>query len=90
MKLKDRYAAGKAQRAQLPRESHAEWKPAPHRADPIDLLVESSRGRVPELVPIRYVRVLAAASFRDGQVPKDESARGERRDSQTHGASVLT
>ena len=51
---------GKALRAQAPRATHAAWKPAPDRRDPIDVLEASSLGRVPELIPIRYGRMLAS------------------------------
>src|SRR5690349_21137700 len=50
-------AAGKALREQCPRKGMADWKPAAKRADPIDLLVESSRGRIEDLLPIRYGRM---------------------------------
>src|SRR5215831_8554456 len=52
-----RYAAGKALRAKAPRTSHGEWTSASDRPDPISLLEESNRTRVPELVPIRYGRM---------------------------------
>ena len=52
-------AAGKTLREQVPLEAHAEWQPRPDRRDPVDILEESSQGRVPELVPIRYGRMLA-------------------------------
>jgi len=54
----ERLAAGKALRDKVPRESHAGWKPPAKRRDPIDVLQESNRDRVPELVPIRYGRML--------------------------------
>ncbi len=53
----ERYAAGKALRAKTPRTSHGEWAPASDRPDPIGLLEEQNRTRVPELVPIRYGRM---------------------------------
>jgi uncharacterized protein (DUF2252 family) len=52
-----RYAAGKALRAKAPRTSHGEWISASDRPDPISLLEEQSRTRVPALVPIRYGRM---------------------------------
>jgi uncharacterized protein (DUF2252 family) len=55
----ERVARGKALRERCPRKSQAEWKPPAKRADPIDLLIENSRGRIAELVPIRYGRMLA-------------------------------
>jgi uncharacterized protein (DUF2252 family) len=51
---------GKALRVQTPRASHAGWQLPPNRRDPIDILQESNQGRVPELVPIRYGRMLAS------------------------------
>ncbi|MBS0560516.1 MAG: DUF2252 domain-containing protein [Proteobacteria bacterium] len=54
----ERRALGKALRDKVPRESHAGWK-APHgRRDPINLLLESDAGRIPQLVPIRFGRMM--------------------------------
>jgi uncharacterized protein (DUF2252 family) len=63
-----RAAQGKAERAETPRRLHAEWEPAANRADPVALLEEQARSRVPELVPIRYGRMLTSpfAFFRGG------------------------
>src|SRR5262245_24404808 len=56
----ERYAAGKALRNRVPREAHGKWK-APHkRHDPVDLVIASNKGRVPELVPIRHGRMAAS------------------------------
>jgi len=49
---------GKALRDKVPRSSHEEWKPAPNRPDSVALLEESNQGRLLELVPIRYGRML--------------------------------
>jgi uncharacterized protein (DUF2252 family) len=54
----ERAARGKAARAEVPRASHGEWEPPPHRTDPVELLEEQAQSRVPELVPIRYGRML--------------------------------
>lgn len=54
----DRYAAGKARRDRVGRSSHGEWNPPSSRPDPIAALEASSVGRVPNLVPIRYGRML--------------------------------
>ncbi len=51
---------GKTLRAQTPRAAHGDWKLASNRRDPIAVLEESSLGRVPELIPIRYGRMLAS------------------------------
>jgi uncharacterized protein (DUF2252 family) len=53
----ERDAAGKALRSKAPRTSHAEWASAADRPDPISLLEEQNRTRVPELVPIRMGRM---------------------------------
>jgi uncharacterized protein (DUF2252 family) len=55
-----RAAAGKAARAKVPRSSHAAWKPAARRRDPVKVLEDQAKSRVPELVPIRYGRMLAS------------------------------
>src|SRR5437763_1703610 len=55
-----RAARGKAARRQVPRSSHAKFEPAPDRPDPIELLERQARSRVPELVPIRYGRMLVS------------------------------
>ena len=49
---------GRLLRAEVPRTSHAEWRPAADRPDTVDILVETSKGREPNLVPIRYGRML--------------------------------
>ena len=49
---------GQAPADKCPRSSHAVWK-APHdRPDPLRLLKESNKGRLPELIPIRYGRMV--------------------------------
>jgi uncharacterized protein (DUF2252 family) len=53
-------ARGKAARAAVPRSSHAAFDPPADRPDPVALLEEQGRSRVPELVPIRYGRMLAS------------------------------
>jgi uncharacterized protein (DUF2252 family) len=53
-------AAGKAIRDKVPRAQHAIWKAPRRRADPVKLLGESDRERMPELVPIRYGRMLVS------------------------------
>src|SRR3954447_21186649 len=56
----ERAARGKAARAEVPRSSHAEWEPAPGRRDPVEVLEEQAQTRVPELIPIRYGRMLVS------------------------------
>ena len=55
--LAERAARGKAVRDEVPRSVHRDWVLPPGRADPIDILEEQARTRVPELVPLRRVRM---------------------------------
>ncbi len=50
-------ARGKAARATVPRSAHAGWEAPPGR-DPVAILEGQAPQRVPELVPIRYGRML--------------------------------
>ncbi len=54
----DRNAAGKDARRLTPRESHADFQAG--RRDPVELLERQAVSRVPELVPIRYGRMLSS------------------------------
>ncbi len=56
----ERVARGKAARAEVPRRVHAVWEPTSFRRDPVALLEEQATTRVPELVPIRYGRMLVS------------------------------
>jgi len=53
-------AKGKEARAKVARDSHGDFAPAPGRPDPVSLLEEQATTRVPELVPIRYGRMLVS------------------------------
>jgi Uncharacterized protein conserved in bacteria (DUF2252) len=55
----DRVARGKDARALAPLESHAEFTPDKSR-DPVGLLLEQAKSRVPELVPVRHGRMLVS------------------------------
>jgi uncharacterized protein (DUF2252 family) len=55
---KERYAAGKAMRETCPRNSHAIWKPSVGRPDPVTLLLEAEKGRLPDLLPLRHGRMV--------------------------------
>jgi uncharacterized protein (DUF2252 family) len=52
-----RAASGRQARAQAPRRSHADWRPAAGRPDPVRVLQQQERGRVAELLPLRYGRM---------------------------------
>src|SRR5580700_6537736 len=54
----ERMAEGKAVRDRVPRTSHGKWKPPANRPDPVAILKESDHGRLPELLPIRYGRMI--------------------------------
>jgi uncharacterized protein (DUF2252 family) len=56
----ERLARGKAARAEVPRSRHAQYAPAADRPDPVALLEDQAKTRVPELVPIRYGRMLVS------------------------------
>ena len=59
--VSERAAAGKAARDRAPRSSHGEWQPAADRPDPVEVLERQAADRVPELVPLRYGRMLVSA-----------------------------
>jgi uncharacterized protein (DUF2252 family) len=59
LKKGDRIAAGKALRDKCGRNSHADWEAPTNRVDPVDLLIENCRGRLEDLIPIRYGRMSA-------------------------------
>ncbi len=63
----ERAARGKAARAEVPRSTQAEIE-FPKRRDPVGLLEDQAASRVPELVPIRYGRMLVSpfAFYRGG------------------------
>jgi uncharacterized protein (DUF2252 family) len=54
----DRKDEGKAMRLGVPLASHGEWRSPIQRRDPVEQLIEAGIGRVPELLPIRYGRML--------------------------------
>ena len=56
----ERAARGRVARADIPRSAHADWEAAPNRPDPVDLLEEQARTRLPELIPIRHGRMLVS------------------------------
>jgi uncharacterized protein (DUF2252 family) len=60
LSVTERVARGKAARKEVPRASHAVFEPLPTRSDPVELLERQATTRVPELVPIRYGRMLVS------------------------------
>ena len=51
---------GRQARRTAPRSSHGEWAPAPDRPDPVHTLRVQAESRLPQLVPIRYGRMLVS------------------------------
>ncbi len=60
LRVEERIAKGKALREVAARKAQMEWKPPADRPDPVDMLIESSKGRVEELLPIRYGRMMVS------------------------------
>ena len=60
LSVEDSKAKGKQARTKVPRDTHAGFEPAADRPDPVALLESQAATRVPELVPIRYGRMLVS------------------------------
>ncbi|MDX1417081.1 MAG: DUF2252 domain-containing protein [Candidatus Promineifilaceae bacterium] len=58
--VEERISRGENARLDCPRSGHAAWSPAQDRPDPVSLLEAQAKSRIPELVPIRYERMLAS------------------------------
>jgi len=56
----ERAARGKTERGRLPRGALGTWEPSPSREDPLAILERQATTRVPELVPIRYGRMMVS------------------------------
>jgi uncharacterized protein (DUF2252 family) len=54
----ERLRAGKALREKIPRAAHELWEASHNHRDPVKIIEDSSQGRLPELLPIRYGRML--------------------------------
>ena len=60
LSVAERTALGHAAREKVPRTNQATWSPAPGRRDPVALLEEQDRARIPWLVPIRHGRMMVS------------------------------
>src|SRR5215470_5778899 len=58
--LTERYKQGTRLRKKTPREAHAELR-GPADRDAVAILAQTDRSRIPELVPVRYERMLASS-----------------------------
>ncbi len=56
----ERAADGRRARRRVGRARHGEWQPPPDRPDPLTVLAEQEKGRVPELLPIRRGRMVSS------------------------------
>jgi uncharacterized protein (DUF2252 family) len=56
--IAERMQAGRALRKKLPRGELGAWCASFSRRDPVEIVEESSQGRLPQLIPIRYGRML--------------------------------
>ncbi len=66
----ERRALGRACRDKVGRPTQARWTPAQRKYDIIQLLLESQRGRIPELLPIKWAHMQASPfGFFRGAVP---------------------
>lgn len=66
----DRRAQGRARRKQIKRQDHGQWNAKQRRHEPLKLLEESMRGRVPALVPLKFERMTASPfGYFRGAVP---------------------
>ena len=53
-------ALGKKARKRAPLDSPGGWEPSADRPDPVEVLQEQAKSRVPDLVPLRYGRMLVS------------------------------
>jgi uncharacterized protein (DUF2252 family) len=60
LSIEERIIAGKKLRDKFPRIKQGEYKPAANRIDPISILEEQAKTRIPDLVPVRYARMLGS------------------------------
>jgi hypothetical protein len=58
--IDDREARGLEARDRAALPSHASWRPAADRPDPVTLLEQQDAGREPDLVPVRHGRMMAS------------------------------
>jgi uncharacterized protein (DUF2252 family) len=61
MTLSERRTLGAEWRDRVPLAAHAEWQPPANRPDPVEILIEQGKSRIPELLPVRYARMKADA-----------------------------
>jgi uncharacterized protein (DUF2252 family) len=60
LSIEGRITSGKKLREKFPRIKQGEYKPATNRIDPISILEEQAKTRIPDLIPVRYARMLGS------------------------------
>jgi uncharacterized protein (DUF2252 family) len=58
--IEERMAEGKALREKFPRTAQGDYAPSKKRHDPVAILEAQAQARIPELIPIRYARMLTS------------------------------
>ena len=58
--IDERRAKGEEARDRTPLPSHANWRPATDRPDPVGLLEEQDTTREPDLMPVRHGRMMVS------------------------------
>ena len=56
-RVAQRREAGAAWRQRVPFEAQAEWQAPARRRDPVEVLIDQGKSRIPELLPVRYARM---------------------------------
>jgi uncharacterized protein (DUF2252 family) len=60
LSMHERHDLGRSRRSTVPRSALAQCAPTDHRTDPVSLLESQASARIPDLIPIRYGRMLAS------------------------------
>ena len=56
-RVAQRREAGAGWRQRVPFEAQAEWQVPARRRDPVEILIDQGKSRIPELLPVRYARM---------------------------------
>lgn len=56
--VEKRIDLGKATRKSVPRKEHSRWTAPSGRRDPVEIIIDSNEGRLKNLIPIRYGRMM--------------------------------
>jgi uncharacterized protein (DUF2252 family) len=56
----ERIELGRRLRLEVPRKALGDWRAPPERVDPVEQIMRSHEGRLPELIPIRVGRMVAS------------------------------